>query len=408
MMPAYSYEALDHSGRTQKGVIAADSTRDARQLLQSKSLFPIAIKKDAEKKSISLAGFSFGNGGGLSSKDLTLITRQMATMFSAGTPVEEALSAMYSQNEKPIIKNVLTRVRVQISEGKKLSEAMALEKSSFPTLYRSMVRAGEASGDLGAIMERIADYGEKSEEIKNKVSTALIYPIVLSVVATGVLVILMTFVVPKVVSQFENINAELPGLTKFVIALSDFMVGYGLLLLIFIALLFLAFLIANKNPSFRLKTHQLFLQLPIIGRLTLSVSSARFSRTLGTLIEGGSPVLESISAAKETVHNEVIRNAIDQVYINVREGHSLSMALKRTGVFSSLLVYMCSIGEKSGRLSYLLLKIADYLESEFDSFTQKALSLLEPMIVIIMGLMVGTIVLSIMLPIMRLNSLVFM
>ncbi len=407
-MPAYDYEALDAAGNTKKGVIAADSKRDAQNRLRANALFPVVIEIGSDKTRFRLGNFTFFHHNSISSKDLTLITRQMATMFSAGTPIEEALSVLASQNEKPIVKNVLTRVRSQVSEGARLSTAMQSEARSFPALYRSMVKAGEASGDLGGIMERIADYSEKSADVKNKVTTAMVYPIVLSIVAMAVLIILMTFVVPKVVAQFEDIGADLPALTRFVMGTSEFLISYGFSLVIFIVLLIGAVKVAGKQKPFRLWMHGLFLKIPIIGRLVLSVSSARFARTMGTLIEGGGPVLESIHAAKETVSNEVIRDAIDKVYLNVRDGHALSTAMKQTGVFSSLLVYMCSMGEKSGRLSYLLLKVADYLESEFDGFTQKALSLLEPMIVIIMGLMVGIIVMSIMLPIMRLNSLVLM
>lgn len=407
-MPAYNYEALDQSGNVKKGMIAADSMRDAKEKIRSKSLYPVNIIMGNEKSNISLAGFNFGFLKSIKSKDLTLMTRQLATMLSAGTPLEEALTALSSQNDNMAIKDTMTRLRVGVSEGKKLSEAMAGEKDNFPPLFRAMVRAGEASGDLGAIMERIADYSEKSEEIKNKVDTAMVYPIVLSVVALSVLVILMTFVVPKVVSQFENIGAELPTLTRSVIGISDFLVNYGFGLLLVIIISVFSYLYAMGKKNFRLKMHRFQLKIPVIGRLILSVSSARFSRTMGTLIDGGSPVLDSIRAAKEIVGNEIIREAIDKIYSDVLEGKSLSVAMKRTEIFPSMLVYMCSMGERSGRLSYLLLKVADYLESEFDSFTQKVMSLLEPAIIVIMGLMVGLIVLSIMLPIMQLNNLVLM
>lgn len=405
-MPAYSYEALDQSGQTKKGTIAADSLRDARQKLNALSLFPIEIKLGRNKRSLKVGSVSFAKSRSLSSKDITLITRQMATMLSAGTPIEETLSVLASQNDKALIKNVLTNVRVQVSEGKNLSSAMKSESASFPDLYRAMIAAGEASGDLGAIMEKIADYYEKNEEIKNKVSTAMIYPAVLSVVALSVIVILMTAVVPKVVSQFDRMDAELPLLTRAVMSVSEFFVSYGLVLLLLLTALVVCFHTLNKQRPFRLKLHNILLNTPFVGRLILSVSSARFARTMGTLLDGASPVLESIGAAKKTVSNEVIRDAIDTVYLDVREGSALSAAMKRTGVFSNLLVYMCSMGEKSGKLPYLLLKIADYLESEFDGISQKALSLLEPIIVIIMGLVVGLIVMSIMLPIMQLNSLV--
>lgn len=407
-MPAYDYEALDQSGNVKKGMIAAESLRDAKEKIRSKSLYPVNVNIGNDKATQSNTGFNLGFLKVIKSKDLTLMTRQLATMLSAGTPLEEALTALSSQNDNIIIKDTMTRLKVAVSEGKKLSEAMAADKNSFPPLYRAMVRAGEASGDLGAIMERIADYSEKSEEIKNKVSTAMVYPIVLSIVATSVLIILMTFVVPKVVSQFENIGAELPTLTRAVIWVSEFLVQYGLGLLILCVMAIMSYFYAMRKQDVRLKVHRAQLKVPVIGRLILSVSSARFSRTMGTLVDGGSPVLESIRAAKEIVRNEVIRDAIDKIYTDVLEGQSLSKAMKKTEIFPSMLVYMCSMGERSGRLSYLLLKVADYLESEFDSFTQKFMSLLEPAIIVIMGVMVGLIVLSIMLPIMQLNNLVLM
>ncbi|MDA9554072.1 type II secretion system inner membrane protein GspF [Emcibacteraceae bacterium] len=407
-MPAYDYEALDQSGNVKKGMIAAESLRDAKEKIRSKSLYPVNVNIGNDKATQSNTGFNLGFLKVIKSKDLTLMTRQLATMLSAGTPLEEALTALSSQNDNIIIKDTMTRLKVAVSEGKKLSEAMAADKNSFPPLYRAMVRAGEASGDLGAIMERIADYSEKSEEIKNKVSTAMVYPIVLSIVATSVLIILMTFVVPKVVSQFENIGAELPTLTRAVIWVSEFLVQYGLGLLILCVMAIMSYFYAMRKQDVRLKVHRAQLKVPVIGRLILSVSSARFSRTMGTLLDGGSPVLESIRAAKEIVRNEVIRDAIDKIYTDVLEGQSLSKAMKKTEIFPSMLVYMCSMGERSGRLSYLLLKVADYLESEFDSFTLKFMSLLEPAIIVIMGVMVGLIVLSIMLPIMQLNNLVLM
>ena len=336
-MPAYDYEALDQLGNVKKGMIAAESLRDAKEKIRSKSLYPVNVNIGNDKATQSNTGFNFGFLKVIKSKDLTLMTRQLATMLSAGTPLEEALTALSSQNDNIIIKDTMTRLKVAVSEGKKLSEAMAADKNSFPPLYRAMVRAGEASGDLGAIMERIADYSEKSEEIKNKVSTAMVYPIVLSIVATSVLIILMTFVVPKVVSQFENIGADLPTLTRAVIWVSEFLVQYGLGLLILCVMAIMSYFYAMRKQDVRLKVHRAQLKVPVIGRLILSVSSARFSRTMGTLLDGGSPVLESIRAAKEIVRNEVIRDAIDKIYTDVLEGQSLSKAMKKTEVSSAVL-----------------------------------------------------------------------
>lgn len=417
-MPAYNYTAVDKEGKNRRGVIAADSQRDARKKLQAQALFPVTINLGRDDQATGfLSGLSdkFQLSARLKTKDQTMITRQLATLVGAGTPIEEALRAIAAQSEKLLIRHLLTRLHADVSEGRKLSQALYSEKRHFSGLYISMVAAGEASGRLGDILNRIADYLEKSEEVRNTVRTALIYPAVLSVVASAVLILLMTFVVPKVVSQFDSFNAELPMITKIVMHVSTFLGSYGGWLLMIVLAMILTVKMVMRSPSVRLIIHGGMLRLPVIGKLIRSVSSARFARTLGTLLEGGSPMLEAILAAKETVANQVIRAAIDQVYKDVREGRSLSAALKQQNskalgqdLFMPLLVYMTAAGEKSGTLADLLVKVADYLEQEFDGFTKVALSLLEPMIVIIMGVMVGVIVMAIMLPIMRLNSLVLL
>ena len=408
-MPAYAYEAMDAQGRTKKGVIAADSMRDARKRLQAGSLFPVHITESRQNSPASAPQkylSAFTKHRGIKARDLTLLTRQMATMIGAGTPVEEALAALVAQADKKVNRAVLTRLKSAVTEGTRLSEAMAQEKETFSSLYRSMVAAGEASGDLGGILDRIADYSEKSEVIKTKVQTAMVYPLVLSTVATLVVLILMTFVVPKVVSQFDAYGADLPTITRVVMAVSAFLTQYGLYLLFGLTAGALLMGAALKQPAIRLKLDRTILRLPVIGKLVQSVSSARFARTVGTLVDGGSPVLEALYAARETVSNHYIRQAVDKVCEDVRDGASLSRSIRQVAAFAPLMIYMAAIGEKSGTLAMMLTRVADYLESEFDSFTQTALSLLEPMIVIVMGLVVGTIVLSIMLPIMQLNSLV--
>jgi len=404
-MPAYNYQAIDEAGRRKKGVIAADSMRDARRLLKATALYPTRISLALKEREGPSGLFDFRRIH-ISETDLVMITRQMATMISTGTPVDETLAALAAQSENKAAKIVLTRLRSQVVEGKYLSEAMAAEKKSFDKLYRAMVRAGEMSGDLGAVLEKLADFCEKSQDVKSKIQAALIYPSVLSVVALSVLSLLMIFVVPKVVAQFDSYEANLPLLTVAVMAVSDFLVDYGLYLLIFMILAgFLAGVLMAK-PAVKYRRDAFLLRLPLMGRLIRSVSGARFARTLGTLVEGGSPILQSMRAAIETIKNDKIKRGLEGAYNDVSEGSALSQALKKSAVFPPLVVHMCAAGEKSGALAPLMIKVADHLENEFDRFTQTALGLLEPMIVIIMGIMVGLIVMSIMLPIMQLNKMV--
>ena len=421
-MPAYQYEALDAQGKKKKGMIAADSLRDARKRLQSKTLFPVSLTEGGRAEAsdrlastsltsrlsslLSSLSSSSTRSAKISSRDLAMVTRQMATMVGAGLPLDETLQAIAAQSEKPLIRDVLTNIRSRVVEGEKLSEAMKVEATSFDDLYRAMIAAGEASGDLGGILARISEYCDKSEDVRTKVQAAMVYPVVLSVIATGVLVLLMTFVVPKIAVQFESFNAELPALTRFVIGLSDILTHLGPAFLLIIIAAGIGYTAAMRRKPLRLKVHGFWLQLPLVGRLLRVVASARFARTLGTLVEGGSPVPEAILAARETQTNQVVRDAVDGIYKDVREGSALANAFRKSGIFAPLLVYMVAMGEKSGSLSHMLTKTADYLEGEFDGVTRTLMNLLEPAIVVIMGLMVGVIVMSIMLPIMRLNSLV--
>lgn len=421
-MPAYQYEALDAQGKKKKGMIAADSLRDARKRLQSKTLFPVSLTEGGRAEAsdrlastsltsrlsslLSSLSSSSTRSAKISSRDLAMVTRQMATMVGAGLPVDETLQAIAAQSEKPLIRDVLTNIRSRVVEGEKLSEAMKVEAKSFDDLYRAMIAAGEASGDLGGILARISEYCDKSEDVRTKVQAAMVYPVVLSVIATGVLVLLMTFVVPKIAVQFVSFNAELPALTRFVIGLSDILTHLGPAFLLIIIAAGIGYTAAMRRKPLRLKVHGFWLQLPLVGRLLRVVASARFARTLGTLVEGGSPVPEAILAARETQTNQVVRDAVDGIYKDVREGSALANAFRKSGIFAPLLVYMVAMGEKSGSLSHMLTKTADYLEGEFDGVTRTLMNLLEPAIVVIMGLMVGVIVMSIMLPIMRLNSLV--
>lgn len=409
-MQAYDYSAIDAEGKTRRGTIAAQGEQEARKNLLVRQLYATEIRATAGK-SAHEHGFLtsiFDTKQRIKPKDLALITRQMATMIDAASPVEEVLAALAQQAEKKEIRGVLTRVRAHVMAGMRLSRAMEQESDTFDPLYCAMVAAGESAGSLGVVLSRVAENREKTEEMRSKVQSALIYPAVLMTVAVGVVTALMILVVPKVVAQFESFGSELPLLTQIVVATSDFLTSYGLALAGLITVSGFGFSVSMRKQSVRYFVHTRLLQLPVMGRLIRSVNAARFARSFGTLVLGGSPALDAMVASKETVKNVFIKQQIADAVIQVREGAGVANSLRQAKSLPPMLGYMAAAGERSGQLGEMMHKSADYLESEFDGFTKTALSLLEPMIVIFMGAVVGAIILSIMLPILRLNNLVLM
>ena len=404
-MPDFSYAAIDTAGRERRGrLVAAD--RDAAQAkLLERKLFPVRID-DAHRNSdvtpLLQRNISFRRR--LSAKQLTLFTRQVATLTQVA-PLEEALRTIVRQSEQEHVRRVLSRVHTGVVEGRRLSEAMAIEAASFPALYRAMVSAGESSGSLPDILERLADLQERQAVVRGKVLAAVAYPLSLAVVATVVVIALMIFVVPKVVEQFEDMGQQLPLLTRIVIAISDLLSGYWWLLLGLIVGGGLLLWRALKDEGFRLRFDRGLLRLPLIGRLLRDLHAARMARTLSTMVASKLPLIEGVALTARTVNNRALRLASEEIVDAIREGGSLSAALRRSAVFPPLLVYMAAGGESSGRLDLMLERAADYLEREFDSFTATALSLLEPGIIILMGGVVATIVLSILLPILQLDTL---
>jgi general secretion pathway protein F len=403
-VPAYEYNALDTKGRSKKGIISADSERAARQQLKTSELFATSLVLARNRTNAKVSLFEFADH--LKSKDLILVTRQLSTMLIAATPIEEAIGIIANEAEKPTIRRVLTRVRTSVMEGKRLSTAMEQEPQSFDALFCAMVGAGEASGNLSGVLANVADQREKGEETRGKVQTALIYPAVLAFVAVAVVTIMMTFVVPRIVVQFANFGSELPLLTQVVIAVSNFLTSYGSILFGTLVVMSIAFWLGLRHQPFRLSVHGGLLKIPVIGKLIIAVNAARFARALGTLVDGGSPVLEGLYAARGTLSNVRMQVALDKAITQVREGSSLSQTLRHNAFFPSMLSYMIAAGERSGQLPQMLTRVADYLDREFDGFTKTALGLLEPLIVIFMGSVVGAIVVSIMLPILQLNQLV--
>lgn len=404
-MADYEYLALDRGGRERRGKLSAATLDDARARLDARRLYIVRLE----------AGTGHGRGtallsrerlvrGKMAAKQLTLFTRQLATLVQV-SPLEEALRTISRQTEKPHIARTIGTVHTAVVEGRRLSDAMAREPRSFPPLYRAMISAGESSGTLPTILERLSDLLERQAQVRGKVLSALAYPVVLAAVALLVVIALMMFVVPKVVEQFDSVGQALPLLTRIVIGLSDFLVHWWWALVVILTGAGMVCWQALRDPIIRLRFDTAMLRIPIIGRLIRDLHAARLARTLSTMVASRLPLLEGLMLTTQTVHNRALRVASEDIVEAIRGGGSLSTALRRANVFPPLLVYLAASGEAAGRLDTMLERAADYLEREFDGFTATALSLLEPAIIVVMGGLVAMIVLSILLPILQLQSL---
>ena len=401
-MPAFDYSAVDVSGRTVAGVLTAPDEAAARKALERRRLMPLSLSRASGAAATSEK--TPRRSRKLSSRTLALTTRQLATLITVA-PVDEALRTLMLQAERPDVRAVLSGVHAGVVEGQRLSEAMARQGAAFPPLYRATVAAGEASGALGPILERLAEGLERDQVVRGKVITALVYPAVLALVALGVVTALMIFVVPKVVDQFDSMNQTLPLLTRAVIGVSDLMRHWGWLILLLLASGIGGFVAVLRNPGFRLAVDRRILRLPVVGRLTRDLHGARMARTLSTMIAAGLPVLEGLTITARTVSNRALRASTEMMADAVREGGGLSAAMRRADVFPPILVHMTASGEASGRLEPMMERAADYLEREFSAFTAVMLSFLEPAIIVVMGGVVALIVLSILLPILQINTL---
>lgn len=404
-MADFDYLVLDTAGRERRGLVAAETLEDARNRLAARRFYIVRLDPAVPGAPRAPSLLSFGGvRRRLSGKALTLFTRQLATLALV-TPLEEALRTIAQQSEQDHVRTVIDRVHGGVLEGRRLSDAMAREPRSFPPLYRAMVAAGESAGTLPQILERLADLQERQAAIRSKVLSAIAYPVVLAIVATLVVMSLMIWVVPKVVEQFDTVGQQLPLLTRIVMGISQFLGSYWWAILLALAAIGLIAWRALQDDAIRLRFDSFWLRVPVIGRLTRDLHAARMARTLSTMVASRLPLLEGLVLTGNTIHNRRLKQASDEITEAVRGGGSLSAALRRTGIFPPLLVYLSASGESSGQLDSMLERAADYLEREFDGFTAAALSLLEPAIIVIMGGVVATIVLSILLPILQLETL---
>lgn len=340
-MPAYQYQALKKDGHSSKGVIEADSERQARQLLRERGLIPTQIDALAQRRQ----GYAKGK---LSASDLSLLTRQLATLLAAGIPVEESLRGVSEQTEKDKVREVIMGIRSKVLEGYGLAQAMGQYPGAFPELYRATVASGEQTGRLDMVLEKLADYTENQQQTKQKVQQALIYPLLMIVVSVAIISFLLTFVVPKIIEVFTNSGQTLPGTTLVLISISGFIKNYGLYSIIALLIILVAFKRALRNSKVRTVWHQLILKLPIVAYLARTINVARYIHTFGILFAAGVSVLETMNVSASLVTNLVMRKAFDNATVKVREGGGISESLKETQYISPMAIHLIASGEKSG------------------------------------------------------------
>jgi general secretion pathway protein F len=401
-MPDYRYVAIDPQGRELKGRLTAANDDAARADLVRRKFHIVAVEAAGAKPATrSLMAFRRER---LSAKQLALFTRQLATLAEVA-PLEEALRTLTRQSEAESARNVIGDVHAGLLEGRRLADAMARQPASFPPLYRAMVAAGETTGSLTTILARLADLLERQAEVRSKLIAALAYPIVLAVVAIGVVAALMIFVVPRVVEQFTDTGQQLPFLTRAVIAISSFAANWWWLIALLMVAAAFGWAAAMRRPAFKARVDARLLRLPLLGRLLRDLYAARFARTLATMVSSRLPLVDGLRLTLPTIRNAALAGATAAIVDQVRAGGSLSAALRDAGVFPPLLVYMTASGESAGRLEVMLERAADYLEREFDRFTAASMALLEPVIIVLMGSCVALIILAILLPILQLQNL---
>ena len=402
-MGAFEYTALDSSGKERTGILEGDTPRHIRQLLRERQLLPVSVsevaQKEAKRRSFSLAR-------GVSPGDLALFTRQLATLVRAGLPLEESLLAVSQQTEKPRIQSIILGVRARVMEGHTLADGFAEFPRVFPEIYRATVSAGEQSGHLDNVLERLADYTESREQIRQRILAAMLYPIVLTVMCFAIVSGLLVFVVPKVVAVFESNRAKLPLITRVLIGTSDFFRAYGLWLLIAAVIASVLFTRWLRNPVARRQFQRLQLRMPIIGKLTRGFNTARFTRTFSILSASAVPVLEALRIAGEVVTNLPMRDAVADAAARVREGAPIGRSLSISRLFPPMTIHLISSGESSGELDSMLERAAISQERELDGLLTAMVGLLGPLLIVLMGLFVMGIVFAMLLPIFRMNQLI--
>ncbi len=403
-MAAFEYEALDTAGKRTRGLLSADSEAAARRELRRRRLAPLSVSRAGEGGAAKGLVERLTGPAPMGQRELMGTTRQLATLIGAGMPVEEAVGVVGSQASGTATARVLMGVRAKVTEGERLSEAMTANGRSFPPVYRAMVAAGESAGGLGQVLDRLADYLEKADQFKRRVSSALVYPAVLATMAILVVIFLLTFIVPEIADQLDSMGQTLPALTSIVIALSDFL-GRTWPILLGVALtVIVGLVVALQREPVRKVRDAALLKLPLLGGFMAKTEAARFARTMGILIEAGAVLPDALRASRKAAANLAFQDVIGGIIDQVETGRGLADSLRATRTFPPILVYMVAAGERSGRLAEMFERAADHLEADVDGAVTTGLSLLEPGIIIFMAAVVLTIVLAILLPMIQLST----
>jgi general secretion pathway protein F len=402
---AFEYTALDAAGKERKGILEGDTPRHIRQLLREQQLLPVTVS-EVEQKEARRQKRSFSFARRVSATDLALFTRQLATLVRAGLPLEESLLAVSQQTEKPRVQSIVLGVRAKVMEGHTLADGFADFPRIFPEIYRSTVSAGEQAGHLDTVLERLADYTENREEMRQKVMGAMLYPIALSVMCVVIVAGLMVYVVPKVVNVFTASHAQLPIMTRMLIGFSDFLRVRGIYVLIIAIVGAIVLIRWLAKPGPKRRFHLLQLRLPLIGRLVRGFNTARFTRTLSILTGATVPVLDALRISGEVVTNLPMRDAVAEASLRVREGASIGRSLAISKLFPPMTIHLIQSGESSGELENMLERAAISQERELDGLLTAIIGLLGPGLIVLMGLFVMGIVFAMLLPIFEMNQLI--
>lgn len=402
-MPIFEYEALARSGKKVKGVMDADSASAARRKIREQDMFPTDIRETVstasdkeESRGISLGRVSY--------RDVAMMTRQLAVLLQAGMPVVDSLTALLNETSKPKLKQAIFDVRDKVKSGKTLSDALADHPRIFSRLYVNLVAAGEASGSLENVLFRLADMMERQAQLGAQIKAALAYPAFMVILAVGIIVFLMTFIVPRIKAIFEKQQAELPAITKYVFGTCDVLAHYWWLVLFVIVAVFGIWRLWIARPQGRITWDRMRLRVPVYGRLHQKVISARFARTLGTMLTSGLTMLRAIDVVTAVIENSFVEEQMKEVRAGIRRGRDLAVPLREANLFPSLMINMIDLGQRSGELEGMLLKVADTYEDDVRLSVQAMVSLLEPAIIVVMGLFVGTLVLAVLLPILNMSQ----
>ncbi|RTZ96327.1 MAG: type II secretion system protein GspF [Deltaproteobacteria bacterium] len=408
-MPVYEYAALTRLGKNTTGVVDAESPVMARQKLRSSGIFPTSVREVHETATLKksprrwIPKKLFGR---IRPAEVTMMTRQLATLVGAGFPLVTAIDAMLPQSRSQGLKSHLAKIKDNVVEGNSFASALNLFPGTFSSLYINMVRAGESTGTLEVVLDRLADMMERRQALKMKIQSALAYPVLMAVIGTVVLFLLLAFIVPSITSIFTDMNKSLPAPTQMLMAISDFLERWWWGLFLVMGIFVVAYYLFSRTASGRVVIDRLKLRLPLVGTLVRKLAVARFSRTLGSLQENGVPMLQALEIVKNIAGNVIISDAITEAAVEVGKGHSLGASLGQHSVFPNLFIQMVTLGEQSGELETMLNKVADVFESETEAQVTTMASLLEPLMILVMAVIVGFIVLSICLPIFEMNELV--